>query len=632
MAESENENDSRTASVGVSRPRIPGSNSSSRHNSTDSNPNPRKRRRRNGKPADRDVRDFVPQGATFSATSLEVDLDRTSSSGSDSSESDSDSDGKSDASDTERQNSARMDPQAPAVNWNKGSKSGIRTSLGRRADKTGESKQTAQFNAVNDKFWRSRSDSVSSGGGEQAVLQDKAEDDMEEGEVDEEDEVSAESSEVDQSGDSDDSVSLDSEADDSILLNVGSQGDENGALSPATQVAHMNGSASKPATGDSSSESKEQSHRLFSQKYSIAPTTLADLDRNDMEVQARCLFYDRDINDINLQAPISCTECFKEGHLAAVCPLKECVHCGAWNQHQSIFCPSWRRCQRCRERGHDEEQCPSLLKGSATEIPCDLCGSADHLELQCDFMWKLPRPDSSPGPVLVSISCSHCTSNRHLVGDCPSLSRSMISSSFTLRSIDPNMVTNINSVVGARKGPPAPMRGQTGLQIRGRADRRSPSSDSEDMMSRTDRARPPINRNRGNIRIGNGIGRGKNLAPAGSGSRPSDRDTRHNQSYNYRDRQDYAGPNHRQRSMSPNPNGRPIRGRANDRRQPPPRSPPRNRPEPSRSGRGGGNGGGRGRGGRGGGGNRRGGGGGSNGDMYRPMPSAAKKAWDKGRL
>lgn len=314
---SDNENDSRTASVGVQRSRLNDLADSSRPNSSDPNPNPRKRQRRNGKSAVPDVRDFVPQGATFTAASLEVDPDSASSSGSDSSDDD-DSDSKSTTSDAEKQNTARTNPQAPAINWNKTSKSGIRTSLSRRADSTGENKQASfQFKAVNDKFWRSRSASVSSDGGDQDVTLVENEGDMEEGELDEE--TSAESSDMDQSGDSDDSVSLDSEADDSILLNIGDQNDQTDGLSAEVKPVSVNGLAAS----DRSTISKEESHRLFSQKYSVTPTILADLDRNDMEIQARCLFYDRDINDINLQLPVSCTECLKEGHLAAGCPSKE---------------------------------------------------------------------------------------------------------------------------------------------------------------------------------------------------------------------------------------------------------------------------------------------------------------------
>ncbi|KAH2915366.1 hypothetical protein KXW73_004871 [Aspergillus fumigatus] len=568
---SDNENDSRTASVGVQRSRLNDLADSSRPNSSDPNPNPRKRQRRNGKSAVPDVRDFVPQGATFTAASLEVDPDSASSSGSDSSDDD-DSDSKSTTSDAENQNTARTNPQAPAINWNKTSKSGIRTSLSRRADSTGENKQASfQFKAVNDKFWRSRSASVSSDGGDQDVTLVENEGDMEEGELDEE--TSAESSDMDQSGDSDDSVSLDSEADDSILLNIGDQNDQTDGLSAEVKPVSVNGLAAS----DRSTISKEESHRLFSQKYSVTPTILADLDRNDMEIQASAY----------IVAPGTSTKAYSARPGGDVNDVENAV----------------------------------MMKNNAPRF-----SKAPHPRY---LVISIPRQELPSGPVLVSISCSHCTSNRHLVGDCPSLSRPMVSSSFTLRGIDPHMVTNINSVISGRQGGPAPRRGQSGMQIRGRADRPSASSDSEDMMPRAGRQtggrNVNANANRPNIRIGSGIGRGKNLAPAGP--RASDRETRQT----YRDRQDYGVHNSRQRSLSPN--ARSSQGRANDRRQPPPRSPPRNRLEPSRRTRGGGNGGSRdGRGGRGGGNKRGGASGTSNGDGYRPMPSAAKKNWDRYRL
>lgn len=242
-------------------------------------------------------------------------------------------------------------------------------------------------------------------------------------------------------------------------------------------------------------------------------------------------------------------------------------------------------------------------------------------------MWKFPRRNLSPGPVLVSVSCSHCTSNRHLVGDCPSLAVPMKSSSWTLKGIDPNMVTNINSVIPSKRRPGAPpaaaTRGQRDLKIRGRAELRSPSAESDDMMHPDRRPQlPPVGRkpnNRGSIRFGSGIGRNRDLAgPEQNPRPPPDFDSRRN----YRDRQDYFGNNTRQRSLSPNP--RPVRTRGKDSWQPPSRGLPQGRgggAPPSRTPRGGGRGGGRGRGKR-----------GENGDAYRPMPSAAKKAWDRYRL
>ncbi|KAL4979192.1 hypothetical protein BDW66DRAFT_119396 [Aspergillus desertorum] len=679
------EEDSRTASLPAQRNR--GSASASGSNSSlgqaSREPPSKRRRRGRGKPGT-DVQDFVPKGATFSATSLEVDPESDSTSAS---ESDSSS-GSESESDSEQQpesetNVRSCEVSAPAPNWNKTGKSVIRTSLrgwqtanantngNGNANTDSESAAAKKFEAVNETYWRSRSSSTSPGQEEGNRAEEgrtgtaaTGDNDvqMEDGEVNGTHEISADSQ-------SDDSGSLDSEADDSIMLNIGSQGQsrsqhdvihisdddsesEGDGYDPETlSVSHGSAPVNilDSSNGDGADvgsavnpESKESALLRFAQKYPTTPSILADLDREDMELQAKIIFYNRDINDINLQLPITCMECLQEGHLAEVCPTRECVHCGAWNKHQSSLCPKFRRCQRCRERGHDAKQCPSALKSSASEIPCDLCGSADHLEFDCDYLWKFPRQDTTSAPVLVSISCAHCTSNRHLIGDCHSLTRPFLSSSFTVRGIDPNLITNINSVVNPRRGgvgaPSGPAGGQrgNGLKIRGRADHhaRSPSPDSDDMMSTSmprgsqgRRGGPGGNRNgnRGSINIRIGANKGNGGLPPPP---PSARD--------YRDREDpypRGGYNSRQRSMSPGPDrGRPGRGRGRGGQQPP-RSPPRAQGRPSgpsgqsRGGRGNGRGG-SGRGGRSG----RGGGGGGGGDAYRPMPSAAKKAWDKYRL
>ncbi|KAL4803607.1 hypothetical protein BDV18DRAFT_36687 [Aspergillus unguis] len=636
--------DSRTASLAAQRNRsnksASVSNPSSRQTSREP---PNKRQRRARKTHDAEVQDFVPKGATFSANSLEVDPETESSSGSDdSSSSGSDSDEGSDSSsDSESENEKKQTTEpktaipngvasAPAPDWNKTGRSAIRTSLRSRqpaantnanANRTdSETDAARKFEAVNDKYWRGRSSSSSPGlekgstkeernGVTSATPAPEGDDEMEleEGEVNTDQEPSL-------SGDSDDSGSLDSEADDSIMLNtVGSRGQTRSQQDVMSISDNSDGDGydpealpvSQPMENGSVPDSKENALARFAQKYPTAPSVLSDLNRDDMELQAKIVFYSRDINDINLQLPIVCVECLREGHLAEVCPLRECVHCGSWNQHQSSLCPKWRRCQRCRERGHDSKGCPSALKSSASEVPCDLCGSSGHVEFDCDFLWKLPRQDTTGAPALVSISCAHCTSSHHLIGDCPSLTRPFLSSSFTVREIDPSLITNINSVVGPRRGGgPAQLGKQRGMKIRGRADygARSPSPDSDDMMSRGGPGRRGgfgnnRNGNRGNINIR--IGGNKNNGPPP----PSARD--------YRDREDPYPRNYnsRQRSMSP-PRG-PPRGRGRGGYPP---------PGPSRGGRGGG-----GRGGRGG--PKRGG-----GDAYRPLPSAAKKAWDKYRL
>ncbi|KAL2862843.1 zinc knuckle domain protein [Aspergillus lucknowensis] len=718
---SPDEQDSRIVSLGAQRTRRTTSTNdsstySSRHTSREP---PSKRQRRNQKAQGDDVRDFVPQGANFSANSLGVDPDTSPASDSEDSTSSSESESYSDSdSDSDNDNSRAKENKtesnvgsAPTPNWNKTGRGVIRTSLRsqqpsstnanasvRSESTSAAEKRTESVNGEHLRSSRSASadskpsrveDTGEEGKGDPDTKSGRNTDVLtpEEGEVNEGEEGSGPFKPV-PSDESDDSESMDSEADDSIMLNtISSRGqklDQNGAISisdddddddPAsTSLMTAPGSGAQdrnlndaisifdddsgddydpeslPVDGDdydpeslpvsqasinnhipnsqngSGDGAKEAALLCFAQKYPTAPSTLADLDHADLEIQAKIVFYDRDINDINLQLPITCTECMQEGHLAEVCPTKECIHCGAWNKHQSALCPQWRRCQRCRERGHDQKHCPSALKGSATEIPCDLCGSSEHVELGCDSLWKFPRRDTTAAPALVSISCANCTSNRHLIGDCPTLTRPLASSAFTIRGIDPSMITNINSVVSVNRGsgPSAPLGGRGGMKIRGRADQAtSPSPDSDDMMSRGGKKGTiggNRNMNRGNIkiRIGNNAGKNRNPGPP---LPPSARD--------YRDREDLYPRNHnsRQHSMSPARDRRPGRGRGGW--QPgPPRSPPsgQGRPPP-RPGRGGGGGRGNGRGADRGGAQR-----GGSGDAYRPMPSAAKKAWDKYRL
>ncbi|OQE43439.1 hypothetical protein PENCOP_c003G02415 [Penicillium coprophilum] len=533
---SDEEADSRTALVGAPRTRS-NPRSTSRSASNDST-RPAKRQRRNRNKKDSDLNDFVPKGVAFSATPLPVDPDSTSSSGSSSASSeDSDSDADHTTANPHAGNTA------PAISWNQGRKAAVRTTLGKRPVPTNE--KPTQFEAVNDKYWRSRSESVASTNGEEKpTANDQSENDNE-----------LEDGEIDSKSDTDDSDSLGSEADDSILLNIGDKMEMDAAndYDPAT-LAHQHNSS----TGDSNiirggstqsgSGSKEEAFQLFTSKYPNAPTALVDLSQTDLEILAKYVFFDRSIHDLDLKLPISCIECQSEGHLADICPTKECAHCGAWNQHQSNTCPDWRRCQRCRERGHDEPQCTAKLRNFAYEVPCDYCGN-EHLESECDCLWKFPSRDLHSNQVTVSVCCANCCSAKHLIGDCPSSSlRVPTISSFTLKGIDPDMITNLNTVVPPRESRP-PSRNQS----RGRAREwsRPPSPDEDDMMSRVSRGRgrpvpAPRGNMRGSIKFASGVGAKRGDAPSRGPSRG---------------RSTFSGNNNRPRSPNPPlPRGPPPRG------------------------------------------------------------------------
>jgi protein AIR1/2 len=83
---------------------------------------------------------------------------------------------------------------------------------------------------------------------------------------------------------------------------------------------------------ETNNKSKEEAFRVFSQTYSTPPAVLADLNHKDLKSQARYFFYDRSIHDLDLSKHIACTECLQEGHLAIICPTKEVRN--AWVKYE----------------------------------------------------------------------------------------------------------------------------------------------------------------------------------------------------------------------------------------------------------------------------------------------------------
>lgn len=309
MSDSGDDIDSRTAAVGAPRSR---SNAPSLHSDTSSRPT--KRQRRTASRDNRDVKDFVPRGAAFTAQSLEVDPDETSSSGSSSNSSDDDAPEPTAAN-------PNAGSTAPVISWNQGKRNAVRTTLGRpKANGAGANgAATKQFNSVNDKYWRPRSSSVSSGEGHRARQATNS--DMNEDTSDEDDD------EEDSQSDSDDSESLDSEEDDSIMLNIGTkpQGtpDNHSPESAVANGGRVNGQVDGSAYQTSPATSKEQAFQAFSRKYPTAPVILLDLTPSDMQTQLVFFYWDRPGIKLDLQSPPGCIECLQQGHLADLCPTKE---------------------------------------------------------------------------------------------------------------------------------------------------------------------------------------------------------------------------------------------------------------------------------------------------------------------
>lgn len=324
---SDDETDSRTASVGQLRAVPALSGKKALKNSRNS--------------ARTGVQDFVPQGARFTSTPLPIDAENSSNV--------SDS-GASVGDDQPGSNmSKRRRPNAPAISWNQPSRSAIRTTLGAKPTNADPRVQQAKsaFDAVNDKYFRSRSASASDN---DAVDQKdvRIADDTSDAKTE------SQSYFVDDSDVSDDAG--DSEDDDSMMVNIrqnhgldGAQDHANGLSKPphlgdisvdshSTRIDQQNIIENISILSDSSvsqlpPQSKAEAFTEFAAIYSTTPTILADLKMNDLKIQARFFYYNSKIDELDLTSPISCTECLQQGHLSAVCPTKEVcfVCCSEWN-------------------------------------------------------------------------------------------------------------------------------------------------------------------------------------------------------------------------------------------------------------------------------------------------------------
>lgn len=398
---------------------------------------------------------------------------------------------------------------------------------------------------------------------------------------------------------------------------------------------------------------------------------LADLNPEDLERQIKYALFHLPRDQIDLSRPVICLACLSEGHTHQMCPGLLCSTCGGQTKHSSRLCPKLARCFRCGERGHSMERCKSKLRNANLE-PCDFCGGADHTEVSCTQRFFPARSELPQGELQLWISCAQCGSKDHLAGDCPAYG-SKPASDWSLRTYSHKKIVNLSLQTGTQaREMEAQNKGirPEGMQIRGRGapnknrhpqrgqPAHAPASQFEDeddfttriAGNRSRRPSPPRNHmrygddDRGRMNRGgddDDYYRPPSDRPGGSNGHGS-----YNQgpSHDYRDRNGYRGGgsyrddrddrgdhNRRPRSRSPSrfepdtwrpplPRGPPppvsLPARpAPPRGQPPPRNP--NQTSAKKGKRGAGKGKGASAGG---------------GTAVKPMPSAAKNAWNRGRL
>ena len=188
----------------------------------------------------------------------------------------------------------------------------------------------------------------------------------------------------------------------------------------------------------SSSESDEyekkyadskQSVRKRSFQYPSSPSTapqkpriLADLSPEDMNEQLRYFHFFKSIGNTPLEAEVRCISCSQPGHMAVECESLSCSACGAYNKHTTANCETNVKCTKCREPGHNVSTCPCKLKNIArNEIVCSECESHGHVELECELFWRTSgtpwKSDFSNRNV--RLFCYECGKSGHLGNDCP---------------------------------------------------------------------------------------------------------------------------------------------------------------------------------------------------------------------
>jgi hypothetical protein len=116
-----------------------------------------------------------------------------------------------------------------------------------------------------------------------------------------------------------------------------------------------------------------------------------------------------------------CLSCAKTGHTFSTCPALSCTFCGVSGKHSNMTCPTNLRCAKCYGKGHTESGCPERLRRAETEaIACDICGSKDHLEMACSYLWRSfdPRPEEILMVRDIPIHCYCCGASDHYGPEC----------------------------------------------------------------------------------------------------------------------------------------------------------------------------------------------------------------------
>ncbi|MCJ1335250.1 hypothetical protein MMC09_000518 [Bachmanniomyces sp. S44760] len=463
---------------------------------------------------------------------------------------------------------------SPSMNWNSGIKSKIRTSLGARSgSRTAPNQTDLVIPSQNEAEPRDRLDQSPSASGpeskstssDQAITQDHAskprlDDSTSVASVPASTDGALESGEVKSSASLVETLDDSTSDDDGVILNLQTDEHESGEISEDERQG-LDG-ADDPHDIDTQYDTKENDEKAdheagdamadyadSNQLQRVSPTAirnqiivqhprkLADLGREDLEVQLRYFYVGRDLTTINYEDPVKCLVCSEAGHTADECSKLYCSTCGTYKDHFSHECPKIRKCPKCRERGHDNDNCPYKLgRLNAKEVQCDLCQREGHVEEACELVWRTSgKPwEATIAKFAVHLSCYECGMTGHLGNQCPTRNprKPLGSSTWAIYN------------GGATTAPPE----MQNLSIKGRAQQKRVAgfdSSSEDDRDNFYRPRIPPPARRGQIRVASeNIGRSSDRHWSAINA-PSPRregyDDRYNAAGSMYEREDYRG-------------------------------------------------------------------------------------------
>ncbi|KAI0974060.1 hypothetical protein F4678DRAFT_424485 [Xylaria arbuscula] len=136
--------------------------------------------------------------------------------------------------------------------------------------------------------------------------------------------------------------------------------------------------------------------------------------RNDEELRLQIKYFP------NADDPSQhCLMCSGLGHPVRTCPELSCRFCNS-TSHTHFGCPTRRRCDKCRQSGHDIDTCQERLALAADELGgCVFCG-AGHEDTDCFEIWTSFRPSESNTKKVKSIPafCYVCGGENHYGSEC----------------------------------------------------------------------------------------------------------------------------------------------------------------------------------------------------------------------